>query len=176
MLALSHDGQRGYTANVGPGTVSILDIPNRKVLSILPISGNTQRISITPDDRWVFTADQTQPRLAAIDTRTNLVAGWIQLEGIGYGTASTLDGRWLVVIVPSKNMVEIVDVTKMRVMSLVETPSDPEEVLMEPDGKTAWVSCVSSHTVAELDLSTWQIKRKIVTGKNSDGIAWAAGQ
>jgi len=23
-------------------------------------------------------------------------------------------------------------------------------------------------------LSTWQITRKIVTGKNSDGIAWAA--
>ena len=26
MLVLSHDGRRGYTANVGPGTVSVLDI------------------------------------------------------------------------------------------------------------------------------------------------------
>jgi len=27
-----------------------------------------------------------------------------------------------------------------------------------------------------LDLGTWTIKRKIVMGKNSDGIAWAPGK
>ena len=46
---------------------------------------------------------------------------------------------------------------------------------MQPGGKTAWISCVGSNTEAELDLSTWQITRKIITGKNSDGIAWAKG-
>src|SRR5258708_1927366 len=30
MLALSRDGRRGYTANVGPGTVSVLDMIGRK--------------------------------------------------------------------------------------------------------------------------------------------------
>ena len=30
MLALSNDGLRGYTANVGPGTVSVLDIQGAK--------------------------------------------------------------------------------------------------------------------------------------------------
>ena len=30
MLAISHDGRRGYTANVGPGTVSVLDMQARK--------------------------------------------------------------------------------------------------------------------------------------------------
>ena len=40
----------------------------RKLIAIIPIAGDTQRISISPDDRWVFTADQTKPRLAVIDT------------------------------------------------------------------------------------------------------------
>lgn len=92
MLALSHGGLRGYTANVGPGTVSVLDIPGRKVVKIIPISSNTQRISISKDDRWVFTADQSKPQLAVIDTRTNEVSRWIPLEGLGYGTAPTPDG------------------------------------------------------------------------------------
>ena len=47
MLALSHDGRRGYTANVGPGTVSVLDIKARKTLGIIPVSGNVQRIAIS---------------------------------------------------------------------------------------------------------------------------------
>ena len=176
MLALSHDGLRGYTANVGPGTVSVLDIPNRKVLKIIPVSGDTQRISITPDDRWVFTADQTQPRLAAIDTRTNQVAHWVPLEGLAYGTAPTLDGKFLLVTLPEKNKLAVVDIAAMKVIRSIDTPTDPEEVLVQPNNKSAWISSPASHTESELDLTTRQITKRIQTGKNSDGIAWAASQ
>jgi DNA-binding beta-propeller fold protein YncE len=174
MLALSHDGRRGYTANVGPGTVSVLDIAARKTLTVVPISKTTQRIAITPDDKWVFTADQTKPQLAAIDTATNKVAHWISLDGIAYGTAPTLDNRYLVAAIPLKNEVAIVDLKTMQVARNVATPPDPQEVLMRPDGKVAYVSCVGSHQVAEVDLATWKVTRTIQDGNNSDGIAWAA--
>jgi len=176
MLALSHDGQRGYTANVGPGTVSVLDIPNRKLLTIIPISNETQRISITPDDHWVFTADQTQPRLAAIDTRTNQIAHWVALPGIAYGTATTNDGKFVLVTIPTQNKLAIVDIASMKVVRTIDTPADPEEVLAQPGNKSAWISSVASHTESELDLTTWQITKKIETGKGTDGIAWAAGR
>ena len=173
MLALSHDGRRGYTANVGPGTVSVLDIAARKTLAVIPISKTTQRIAITPDDKWVFTADQTKPQLAAIDTATNKIAHWIPLDGIAYGTAATLDGRYLIVTIPTKSEVAIVDLKTMQVVHSVQTPADPEEVLMRPGGKFAYVSCVHSHQVAEIDLSTWKVTRTIEDGKSSDGLAWA---
>src|SRR5450755_891241 len=38
MFTISHDGRRGYTANVGPGTVSVLDMEARKTLAVIPIS------------------------------------------------------------------------------------------------------------------------------------------
>ena len=173
MLALSHDGQHGYTANVGPGTVSVLDIPGRKTVAVIPISANTQRISISPDDKWVFTADQTQPRLAVNDTATNKVGLWVPLEGLAYGTAPTLDGRFLLVTLPKNGKLAIVDMNTMKVVRSIPTPPDPEEVLVKPGNKTAYVSCVGSHTIAELDLGTWKITRTIDDGKNSDGIAWA---
>ncbi|HWG20879.1 MAG TPA: cytochrome D1 domain-containing protein [Terracidiphilus sp.] len=176
MLALSHDGRRGYTANVGPGTVSVLDIAARKMLAVIPVSSNTQRISITPDDKWVFTADQTRPQLAAIDTASNKVAHWIPLEGIAYGTAPTLDGRYLVVTIPAKSEVAVVDLMTMQVVRSVQTPADPEEVLMRPGGKVTYVSCVASRQIAEIDLGTWKVIRTIQDGRNSDGIAWAGSR
>jgi DNA-binding beta-propeller fold protein YncE len=176
MLALSHDGRRGYTANVGPGTVSVLDIAARKTLAVIPISKNTQRISITPDDKWVFTADQTKSQLAAIDTSTNKVAHWIPLDAIAYGTAPTLDGRYLVVTIPTMAEVAVVDLNTMQVVRNVPTPADPQEVLMRPDRKVAYVSCVGSHQIAEIDLATWKVTRTIQDGNNSDGIAWAAAR
>ena len=83
MLALSRDGSRGYTANVGPGTVSVLDMKARKTLAIIPISTDTQRIAVSRDDSMVFTADQTKPQLAVIDTATNKVKTWVPLPGCG---------------------------------------------------------------------------------------------
>ena len=173
MLAISHDGRLGYTANVGPGTVSVLDMAARKTLKVIPISGSTQRISISTDDKWVFTADQKQPRIAVIDTSTDTVAKWVPLDGLGYGSTPTPDGRWLLMTVPSANKISVIDLKTMQVVQSVETPPDPEEVIVQPGGKTAWVSCPNSAQVAEIDLASWKVARKIVTGKSSDGLAWA---
>ena len=174
MLAISHDGRLGYTANVGPGTVSVLDMVARKTLKIIPISGMTQRISISTDDRWVFTADQTKPQMAVIDTAKNQIKTWIPLDGLGYGSASTLDGHWLLMTLPSVNKVAVIDLATMQVARQVETPPDPEEVLIRPDGQVAYVSCPNSGKVAEIDLAGWRTTRAFDTGKGSDGLAWAA--
>lgn len=175
MLALSHDGRRGYTANVEPGTVSVLDIAARKPLTVIPISGNTQRISISTDDRWVFTADQTKPQLAVIDTTTNKVANWIPLSGTGYGSAVTPDGHWLLIAIPSKNNVDVIGLQAMKMAQSIPVCASPQETLVRPDGKVAYVSCVGSSQVAEIDLGTGKVTRLFATGKGTDGLAWAKG-
>lgn len=173
MLTISHDGSRGYTANVGPGTVSVLDLKARKLITVIPISGNTQRISITPDDKTVFTADQTTPRLAAIDTATNKIKGWVELENSGYGTAPTRDGRWLLVAVPKSAHVAVVDLQSMKVARTIDVPKAPQEILISPDNETAYVSCNASGKVAAIRLSDWSVATLIDAGKLADGLAWA---
>jgi YVTN family beta-propeller protein len=172
MLAISHDGKKGYTANVGPGTVSVIDLENRKHLATIPISGTTQRISISPDDRMVFTADQTKPQLAVIDTATNKVKTWVKLADKGYGTASTIDGRYLLVAVPGPKHVAVVDLHKLEVVRTIDVPGNPQEVLMRPDGKVAYVSCNVSGKIAAIDLSNWNVQL-ISAGNGADGLGWS---
>jgi DNA-binding beta-propeller fold protein YncE len=176
MLTISHNGSRGYTANVGPGTVSVLDMKARKTLAVIPVSGNTQRISISNDDRWVFTADQTKPQMAVIDTATNKIHTWVPLSGFGYGAALTKDGKYLLMPIPAKNVVDVVDLSTMKVARSVTVGADPQEVLTSPDGKSAYVTCIGSNQVAEINLATWNVQRSIATGKGSDGLGWAGGQ
>jgi YVTN family beta-propeller protein len=175
MLAITRDGRRGYTANVGPGTVSVLDLEARKTVAVVPISGKTQRISLSADDRMAFTADQTKPRLAVIDTATNKVRQWVALPGLGYGTAATGDGRYLLVAVRDANRVAVVDLRSMEVARSIEVPSAPQEVLIPPDNRAAYVSCDASHQVAEIGLADWKV-RLIEAGRGADGLAWAPGQ
>ena len=173
MLALSHDGLRGYTANVGPGTVSVLDVKARKTLKVIPVSGNVQRIAISNDDRWVFTADETAPRLAVIDTTANAVAKWVKLDGLGYGSAPTPDGRFLLIAIPDANAVDVIDLGTMSVVEKITVGKSPQEVLVRPDGKAAYVSCIGSNQVAEIDAATWKVSRMIATGNGTDGLGWA---
>lgn len=176
MLAISHDGRRGYTANVGPGTVSVLDMEARKTLKTIPISGKTQRISISMDDHWVFTADQTKPELVVIDTTTDLVKHSIHLKGLGYGSAPTPDGHWLLVAIPDKDSVAVIDLKTMKVTQMIEVASAPQEVVVQPDGSTAFVSCEKASQVIAIDLNAWRLSNGIQAGSQPDGMAWTTAQ
>jgi YVTN family beta-propeller protein len=174
MLALSNDGLRGYTANVGPGTVSVLDIKARKNIAVIPVATHTQRISISKDDKFVFTSDTTKPQLVVIDTANNQVKARIDMPGTGYGSAPTPDGNFLVIALPHVNKMGVIDLRTMAFARSVDVPESPQEVLVRPDGKVAYVSCMGSDQVAEVDLAEWKVTRLIKTGKLTDGLAWAA--
>ena len=176
MLAISSDGRRGYTANVSPGTVSVLDMEARKVLTIIPVCRVAQRIAISTDDRMVFTSDQDEPRLAVIDTTQNQVSQWITLPGTGYGAATTPDGRWLLIAIPRENKVAVVDLQAMKVARSLDVPRAPQETLVRPDGGEAYVSCDISRQVAVIDVTNWTVSKLIDAGKGADGLAWAKGQ
>ena len=172
MLAISHDGRHGYTANVGPGTVSVLDLAGRKTVTVIPVATHVQRISVSPDDRWVFTSDTTSPRLAVLDTASNKVDRWITLPGTGYGTASTADGKWLLVAMPEAHAVAVINLATLQVSKTISVPAAPQEVLIRPDGKMAYVSCDRSRQVAAIQIGDWGV-RLIGAGNGVDGLAWA---
>lgn len=173
MLAVSRDGKRGYTSNVGPGTVSVLDLEGRKLVKIIPVCQRAQRISLSVDDKFAFTSDQFVPQLAVIDTDKLEVSHWIPMPGCGYGTAPTPDGKYLVVALSLDNKVALVDLEARKVVKVLETPKSPQAVLIRPDGAYAYVSCDASKQVAAINLKDWKLEKLIDVGTTADGLAWA---
>jgi YVTN family beta-propeller protein len=172
MLAISSDGTRGYTANFGPGTVSVLDMVARKTLSVIPVATHIQRISISADGRWVFTSDTEKPRLAVISPASEKIDRWIDLPGAGYGSASTPDGSALLIAIPGKDSVAAIDVKTMQITKTVAVASHPQEVIIRPDGLVAYVSCGRAGQVAAITLSDWSVKL-MDASTGADGLAWA---
>jgi YVTN family beta-propeller protein len=175
MLAVTKDGKRGYTANVSTGTVSVLDLEGKKLVTTIPVSAKTQRISLSPDDRWVYTSDQTKPQLVVIDTKTNEVASRIDIPDFGYGTASTPDGKYLLVCCGLGD-VAVVDLEAKKVIHDLQLPRAPQEILVRPDGAVAYVSCDASAKIGVIDLKEWKVSTLIEVGKNADGLAWAKAE
>ena len=174
MLALSHDGRFGYTANVSPGSVSVLDLKARKTLAVIPVAATVQRIAVSADDRLVFTSDADQPRLAVIDANTRALRQWVALPSPGYGAAATRDGRWLLIALPRADQIGVIDLRTMAVVRTIAVGKAPQAVLIRPNGRMAYVSCAGDGTVAAIDLATWTLATTIVTASGADGLAWAA--
>ena len=74
---------------------------------------------------------------------------------------------------PGVNKVAIVDLRANKVAHVVDVPAAPQESLVSPDGKAAYVSCDSSHKVAVIRTSDWTVEKMIDAGKGVDGLAWA---
>jgi DNA-binding beta-propeller fold protein YncE len=184
MLVISPDGHRAYTANVGPGNVSVLDIRARRLITVISVAKTIQRISMSPDGSRLFTHDQNAPRLAVIDlpdrkanndsdtAASYKVSRWIDLPGVAYASASTPDGKWLLVACIPKHLLLAIDMATLKIARTFDLPESPSEILVTPDGAIAFISCVSAGKIAVLDLRAWQLKEPIVLTAGVDGLAW----
>jgi len=111
-----------------------------------------------------------------VDTTRNVVDRWVALPGTGYGSSVTPDGRWLVIAVPARNQVAVVDLRTMEVAHTLDVPRVPQETLVRPDGAEAYVSCDASAKVAVIETKEWSVRKLIDAGKTADGLAWAPGK
>jgi YVTN family beta-propeller protein len=173
MLVISPDGRRAYTANVGAGSVSVLDLSKRSLITTIPVAKRVQRISISPDGSRVYTHDQDSPRIAIIDTATNKITGWIDLPTTVYASASTPDGRWLLAVSQQKGLF-VVDLSSGKLARSFEAPKNSSEILIRPGGDVAYVSGTGAGKIAVFDLHTWQAQPPIELSPGVDGLAWLA--
>ena len=174
MLVLSRDGHRGYTANVSVGTVSVLDLAKRSLITTIHVAKTVQRISISADGLRVFTHDQDAPRIAVVDTATNKITNWIELPNPAYASEATPDGRWLLVVSMVASRLFVVDLQTLKMVQSLEIPKGSSEVLVRPGGKIAYISGTGAGKIAVIDLSTWEMQPPIDLTPGVDGLAWAS--
>jgi YVTN family beta-propeller protein len=172
MFVITPDGSRAYTANVFAGSVSVLDLRKRSLITTIPVAGQVQRISISPDGRSVYTHDQQKPRIAVIDTSKNAVATLWEVPSLVYSSAVTPDGHWLIANALD-GKIFVVDTSSGKVAHSYDIPAASGEVIVAPDGARAYVSCPAAGTIEVLDLRTWQLEKAIPLTKGADGLAFA---
>lgn len=174
MFVISPDGHRAYTANVGPGSVSVVDLQKRSLITVIPIAQHVQRISISPDGKYVFTHDQGAPRIAVIDTATNKLARWIDLPAMVYSSTPTPDGKLLVANAPSGRAF-VVDLASEKVVGNYAIPEAIGEIAVDGSGEFAFISCPAKGTIEVLNLRAAKLEEPIVMTPGVDGLEWFSG-
>ena len=174
IFVLTRDGKRAYTANVGPGSVSVLDVPGRKTITVIPVAKKVQRMALSNDERWAFTSDEDAPRVAVIDTQSNKVSRWIATGGIPYVTQPTPDGKYLLVAETKDQggLLEVVDLTSWKVTKSFPLAAQQNGGFLLHSG-VAYLSEPKAGTIEVLDLKSWKLEEPIRMTLGVDGLAWA---
>jgi YVTN family beta-propeller protein len=170
MITLLPGGRKLYSANVHPGSVSVMDVPGRKLIKVIPISDNTQRLSCSSDGAYVFTADQTTPDLVVIDTKTDTIKKRVKLPAVGYGSTPTPDGKYVLVAMAGREDIAVVDLKTLEVTKTIPTITGLNEIVVSPDSKWAWASSPKTNSLAKIDLVKGETVKTAPAGKYPDGM------
>jgi DNA-binding beta-propeller fold protein YncE len=84
----------------------------------------------------------------------------------------TLDGKYLLATDPMNGEVLFIDATSHQIVKSVPLGKGCEPIFLEPYGKYILIGVTNENFIAEIDIATMSISRKIVSGKGPDAMVW----
>jgi YVTN family beta-propeller protein len=190
MVALAPDGSRAFVANIGSGTVTAIDLLANEVLAQVPTGQQAEGIVVTPDGREVWVGNRAEDTITILDARSLEVEATLSCGQFPIRIATTPDGRYALVSNARSGDVAVFDVEGRRELrripmelSAAETEDRlfddfgespvPVGILVRPDGRRAYVANTNADVVTEIDLETWRVARRLVAGRQPDGLGWS---
>ena len=171
-LIISPDGQRLYTENEEDGTVSVIDLPNRKLLRKIQTPRALAGITISADGRTVVAVDDEQPTLFLIDTATDSVTGTVQLEGVAQAAQIARyspDHRVLGVTSLKSDTVSLID-PSFREQTAIKVGSQPMDMAFR--GDELFVACQGDGSVHVIDIPERRAKRSFHAGTGCESLGF----
>jgi YVTN family beta-propeller protein len=171
-LIISPDGQRLYTENEEDGTVSVIDLPRRKLLRKIETPRALAGIAISADGRTVVAVDDIEPTLFLIDTASNRVAETVRLEGVAEAAQIARyspDNSWIGVTSLKSNTVSLID-PSFREQTAIKVGSQPMDMAFR--GDELFVGCQGDGSVHVIDIPKRRAKASFQAGTGCESLGF----
>jgi YVTN family beta-propeller protein len=171
-LIMSSDGQRLYTENEEDGTVSVIDVPRRRLLGKIKTPRALAGIAISADDRTVVAVDDEQPTLFLIDTQTQAVVHTVRLEGVPEAAQIARyapDNGMIGVTSLKSDTVSLVD-PSFKEQTAIKVGSQPMDMAFR--GDQLFVACQGDGSVHVIDIAARRLKHSFSAGKGCESLGF----
>jgi DNA-binding beta-propeller fold protein YncE len=177
MVVVTSDGTTAYTSNIAAGTVSVLDLLAGKKLRDIAVGGRPEGIALSRDELVLWVGDLAGSRVQAFDIATFDKLGEVATGGVPIRVAASPDGRWIITSNLGAGGLTVIDaVSRQKLRDIVlsgDEKAGQVTILFSPDGKLLYAAETGADMVAEVELATGKVLRRLPAGKNGDGLAIA---
>jgi YVTN family beta-propeller protein len=171
-LIIAPDGQRLYTENEEDATVSVIDLPKRKLLGKIETPRPLAGIAISPDGRTVVAVDDARPTLFLIDTQAGRVREEILLKDVPkpaqiarYAPDNSLIG----VTSLNSDTVSLID-PAFREQTAIKVGSQPMDMAFH--GNELFVACQGDGSVHIIDIANKRAKGSFAAGTGCESLGF----
>jgi YVTN family beta-propeller protein len=171
-LIIAPDGQRLYTENEEDSTVSVIDLPKRKLLGKIATPRALAGITISPDGRTVIAVDDIEPSLFLIDTVAGKVEATVRLEGVPEAAQIARyspDNKVLAVTSLKSNTVSLID-PSFRRQAAVKVGDQPMDMAFR--GDELFVACQGDGSVHVVDIPQRRNKHHFKAGTGCESVGF----
>jgi len=175
MVAVSADLARAYVANMGSGTVSVIDLTTSTKLRDIPAGDTPEGIALSPDGSTLWIADRDNALLSAIDTENFATLAEIAVGSFPIRVAVSPDGQTVVTSNYADGSLTFIDAESRAVSRTITVSGSAEAaqvtILFSADGRTIYVAETGRNQIAAVNVETGEVVRRYDAGEDSDGLA-----
>jgi YVTN family beta-propeller protein len=177
-FAMTGDEKKMFTSNVGAATVSVIDVPSRKLITTVSTGSGNQRMTVSPDDRWFVTSIGQGRKMSFFRTSDYQLDFDVTLDGGPFVARFSPDGRFVYNMgnaprgaTPAGIRVWKVDVASRQVVatSSEEIGQGTGGIQVNPVNGRVYLTAYSG-TVTALDPNTLKIVKQIPVPPTPDGL------
>jgi PQQ-dependent catabolism-associated beta-propeller protein len=189
--AAEFDGHKGQALTFDPVTRQLrqplFDAPSGAVANApssdprtVTVDGAAAlRAAVSAGARLAVVTNEGSSDVSIIDTRTNVVIATIGLVARPRGIRVSADGTRAYVAMSDDAPTEetdadgivVIDLAAARVVSVHQVGSDPEQLVLSPDGRRLYAANEDAGTATITDLATGDIVATLVVGIEPEGVA-----
>jgi YVTN family beta-propeller protein len=173
MVVASRDEKKLFVANIGSGSVTVIDRATNAVKSI-PTGQGAEGIDLAPNGREVWVTNRGANTISVLDARTDAVLASFPSGGImPIRVKFTPNGSEAFISNARSNNVTVFDARTRKLLATIGVGMVPVGIQMTPDGKRAFVANTNANKVSVLDVAARKVLSSFTTGIEPDGMAWA---
>jgi YVTN family beta-propeller protein len=195
MVVASSDGKRAYVANIGSGSVTVVDLVAGKAVKSIPTGEGAEGIAMTGNGAEVWIANRGADTVSILDTKTLEIAASLKVPQFPIRVKITPDGKRALVSCARSGDVAVIDVSSRKEIKRISIDREavpgsdarlfsdrfgkspvPVGLLIAPEGKRAWVASTNADVVSAIDLDSLAVTGRLTAGKEPDGLAGVFGR
>lgn len=185
MMAVTADEKQVFASNVRSETISVLDIPGRKLVTTIPTTSNNHRMTLSRDQKW-FVTSLEEGKVMFYRTSDNALDFYVGVEGWAFVGKFAADGMYYEMgsVAPRGSTswgtgplrVWKIDPVSHKLLSSStdDLGAGTGSLAINPFNHKIYVTAFASNQVDVLDPATLKVIKRLPTKDTPDGIEFTA--
>jgi DNA-binding beta-propeller fold protein YncE len=177
MIEIAPDGQQLFTADMLSGSVSRIDFRVQQptpALTHYSIGDKPEGLAITPDGRELWVGLNGEGKLKVLDLASGSIVAELAAGSQPARVKITPDGKYALCIDPQQSQLLVFDIANRKLAHTHRIAGIPLGMVPTADSRRVYSTLVEAGALAEIEIETGKVLRRVELGAVSDGMALAA--